>query len=223
MNKTKKNRKNNKTFRNRKLKKGGMENDDNDHYYPSYIKENKEKMDQRKDTTFKSERRRKSKSQRKAERKLIKDLTRQLRELDINPSPKRTYYETRGNYKHHHTRKSPRRTKLPNNDEDSSNEDLSRKRPYTLGGMEGDFNAKEWFKNVLKDSVGPFFEEVRFDIEWKRLNPEEKKAVKHYMQHVLTREEHDEMINSLEEKIKQIEIENRRLREIVLTPTKDNK
>ena len=221
MNKTKKNRKNNKTFR--KLKKGGMEKDDDGHYYPSYIKENKEKMDQRKDTTFKSERRRKSKSQRKAERKLIKDLTRQLRELDINPSPKRTYYETRGNYKHHHTRKSPRITKLPNNDEDSSNEDLSRKRPYTLGGMEGDFNAKEWFKNVLKDSVGPFFEEVRFDIEWKRLNPEEKKAVKHYMQHVLTREEHDEMINSLEEKIKKIEIENRRLREIVLTPTKDNK
>lgn len=63
MNKTKKNRKNNKTFR--KLKKGGMENDDNDHYYPSYIKENKEKMDQRKDLLTRSERKRMSKSQRK--------------------------------------------------------------------------------------------------------------------------------------------------------------
>ena len=39
MNKTKKIEKNNKTFR--KIKKGGMENDDNYHYYPSYIEEKK--------------------------------------------------------------------------------------------------------------------------------------------------------------------------------------
>lgn len=215
MNKTKKNRKNNKTFR--KLKKGGMEKDDDGHYYPSYIKENKEKMDQRKDTTFKSERRRKSKSQRKAEQKLIKDLTHQLRELDINPSPKRTFDDTRGDYMHHHTRKSPKKTELPNYDKHSSNGYLSRKRSYTVGGMEGDFNAEKWFKNVLEDSAGPFYEEVIFNRDYNQLTSKEKKAVKHYMQHVLTREEHDEMINSLEEKIKQIEIENRRLREIVLT------
>lgn len=213
MNKTKKNRKNKKTFR--KVKKGGMDDD-----YLKYILEkekNDKDIEKRKDMSTRRSRRKMSKSERNKNKKYITDLTRQLKELDINPSHKRTFDDTRGYYMHHHTRKSPKRTELPNYDKYSSNGDLSRKRSETLGGMEGDFNAEEWFKNVLEDSAGPFYEEVIFNRDYNQLTSKEKKAVKHYMQHVLTREEHDEMINRLEEKIKQIEIENRRLREIVLT------
>ena len=183
MNKTKKNRKNSKTFRNRKfrnikLKKGGMEKDDTRSYVePSYIEEKKEEISKRKDNTLRSERRGKSKQERQAQQQ-VKYLDRQLNKLDINPSSKRTHDEIRGNYLRYHKRKSPKRTELSNYDKNSSNVDLS----HTVDGMEDD-----------------------------------------YMQHVLTQKEHDEMINRLEEEIKQIKIENQRLREKVLTQTKDNK
>ena len=168
MNKTKKNRKNKKTFR--KVKKGGMDDD-----YLKYILEkekNDKDIEKRKDMSTRRSRRKMSKSQRNKNKKYITDLTRQLKELDINPSHKRTFDDTRGYYMHHHTRKSPKRTELPNYDKYSSNGDLSRKRSYTFGGMEDDFDPKKWFEDVLNITLeGPFYEEVRFILTIYTLDP----------------------------------------------------
>jgi hypothetical protein len=183
MNKTKKNRKNNKTFRNRKLKKGGMENDDNDDYYPSYIEEKEKEISQRKDRTFRCERKR----NKKAQKKIIDDVTRKFKELDI-PSYKRTYDETRGDYMHHFTRKSPKKT------------------------LKGGFNAEKWFKNVLSDSVGPFYEEAIFDRDFQLLSPDEKQAVDEYLKK-LKPEEHDKLMKDLKNKIKQNDKEIKRIKE----------
>ncbi len=209
MNKTKKNRKNNKTFR--KLKKGGMEKDDDGHYHPSNIEEKKKEISQRKDLLTRSERRRKSKSQRKAEQKLIKDLTRQLKELDINPSHKRTFDDTRGYYMHHHTRKSPKKTELPNDDKNSSN---GGKRSNTHGGMEGDFDPKKWFEDVLEDSAGSFYEEAIFNRNFSILTPDKKKAVDEYLNN-MELEEHDKLMKDLEDKIKKNNEEIKRIKEFI--------
>ena len=221
MNKTKKNRKNNKTFR--KLKKGGMEKDDDGHYHPSNIEEKKKEISQRKDLLTRSERRRKSKSQRKAEQKLIKDLTHQFRELYINPSPKRTFDDTRGDYMHHYTRKSQKRTELPNYDEYSSNKDLS---SYTHGGMEGDFDPKKWFEDVLEDSAGSFYEEAIFNRNFSILTPDKKKAVDEYLKK-LTKKEHDKLMKDLEDKIKQNDEEIKRIKDYIsrhgISPTENYK
>lgn len=209
MNKTKKNRKNNKTFR--KLKKGGMEKDDDGHYHPSNIEEKKKEISQRKDLLTRSERRRKSKSQRNKNKKDITDLTRLLRELDINPSPKRTFDDTRGDYMHHHTRKSPRRTKLPNYDKYSSN---GGKRSYAFGGMEGDFDPKKWFEDVLEDSAGSFYEEAIFNRNFSILTPDKKKAVDEYLNN-MELEEHDKLMKDLEDKIKKNNEEIKRIKEFI--------
>merc|ERR1712065_4116 len=196
-NKTKKNRKNKKTFR--KVKKGGMDDD-----YLKYILEkekNDKDIEKRKDMSTRRSRRKMSKSQRKAEQKLIKDLTHQLRELDINPLSKRTFDDTRGYYMHHHRRKSPKRTELPNYDKYSSNEDLSRKRSYTFGGMEGDFDPKKWFEYVLFDRPVVFDEFTNFQVSYGFLNPNEKQAVDKYLKD-MDPEDHEKLMKDLEDKIK---------------------
>ena len=198
MNKTKKNRKNNKTFR--KFKKGGMEKDDDGHYYPSYIKENKEKMDQRKDLLTRSERKRMSKSQRKKNKKDITDLTRLLRELDINPSPKRSFNDTRGNYTHYHTRKSPKKT------------------------LKGGFNPKEWFEDVLFNRPFVIDETTNFHASYGFLNFNQKQAVDKYLKD-MDSEEHDKLMEKLNKKIEENDEEIKRMRELFYrySPPRNNK
>lgn len=201
MNKTKKNRKNNKTFRNRKLKKGGMENDDNDDYYPSYTEEKKKEISQRKDLSTRSEKRRMTKPQRKAEQKLAKDLTRQFRELDIGTN-KRTFDDTRGDYMHHFTRKSPKKT------------------------LKGGFNPKEWFEDVLFNRPFAIDETVNFQVSYGLLNPDQKQAIDEYLKK-LKPEEHDKLMKDLENKIKQNDKEIKRIKEYIsrhgISPTENYK
>ena len=200
MNKTKKNRKNNKTFR--KLKKGGMEKDDDGHYHPSNIEEKKKEISQRKDLLTRSERRRKSKSQRNKNKKDITDLTRLLRELDINPSPKRTFDDTRGDYMHHHTRKSPKKT------------------------LKGGFNPKEWFEDVLFNRPFVIDETANFQVSYGLLNPDQQQAVDEYLKK-LKSEEHDKLMKDLEDKIKQNDEEIKRIKEYIsrhgISPTENYK
>merc|ERR1711991_423026 len=158
--------------------------------YLKYILEkekNDKDIEKRKDMSTRRSRRKMSKSQRNKNKKYITDLTRQLRELDINPSHKRTF---------DHTRKSPKRTQLPNYDKYSSNEDLSRKRSYTFGGMEGDFDPKKWFEDVLFDSPVVFDEFTNFQASYGFLNPNEKRAVDKYLKD-MDPEDHEKLMKEL--------------------------
>ena len=137
-----------------------------------------------------------------------------MRELDINPSHKRTFDDTRGYYMHHHTRKSPKRTELPNYDKYSSNEDLSRKRSYTLGGMEGGFNPKEWFEDVLFNRPFVIDETANFQVSYGLLNTDQQQAVDKYLKDMKL-EEHDKLMEELNKKIEENDEELKRLRELV--------
>ena len=125
-----------------------------------------------------------------------------MRELDINPSPKRTFDDTRGDYMHHHTRKSPKKT------------------------LKGGFNPKEWFEDVLFNRPFVIDETANFQVSYGLLNPDQQQAVDEYLKK-LKSEEHDKLMKDLEDKIKQNDEEIKRIKEYIsrhgISPTENYK